>query len=260
MSAPSTVQRVAIVTGGASGIGRATVEQMLGLGYGVVAMDLTTDNFGWVPAGAPVVTLAGDVTDEGCNVAAAQAAVEHFGRLDVACLNAGIPGSGSFETIDMAVFDRVWNINVRAVALGIRSVVAPMRNAGGGSIVVTASTAGLGGERGRWPYNTAKAAVINLVRSAAIDYALERIRVNAICPGPVRSGMTAKHLDTQVGEGLRQMIPMQRWGDPDEVAAAIVFLASPAASFITGVALPVDGGVSCGNGHSLPPQGEGVRA
>lgn len=253
------VQRAAIVTGGASGIGRSTVELLVERGYGVVAVDLTTDNFGWVPEGAPVVPMAGDVTDEGVNAAMVAACVERFARLDVSVLNAGIPGSGSLETLDMAVLDRCYQLNVRAVALGIRAAIAPMRAGGGGSIVVTASTAGLGGEKGRWPYNTTKAAVLNLVRSASIDLALDRIRVNAICPGPVRSGMTDKHLGTDVGEGLRRMIPMQRWGDPDEVAAAIVFLASPEASFITGVALPVDGGVSAGNGHSLPPQGEGVR-
>ncbi len=258
-AATAGVQRAAIVTGGVSGIGRATVELLVQRGYGVVAADLTTDNFGWVPAGAPIVPIAADVTSEAANAAAVAAALEHFGRLDVSVLNAGIPGSGPLETLDMAVLDRCYDLNVRSVALGIRAAIAPMRAVGGGSIVVTASTAGLGGEKGRWPYNTTKAAVINLVRSASIDLALDRIRVNAICPGPVRSGMTDKHLATEVGEGLRRMIPMQRWGDPDEVAAAIVFLASPEASFITGVALPVDGGISAGNGHSLPPQGEGVR-
>ena len=214
--ATAGVQRAAIVTGGASGIGRATVELLVQRGYGVVAADLTTDNFGWVPAGAPIVPIAADVTSEAANAAAVAAALEHFGRLDVSVLNAGIPGSGPLETLDMAVLDRCYDLNVRSVALGIRAAIAPMRAVGGGSIVVTASTAGLGGEKGRWPYNTTKAAVINLVRSASIDLALDRIRVNAICPGPVRSGMTDKHLATEV-EGQR----FDRHGpDPTERAAA----------------------------------------
>ncbi|HQV57241.1 MAG TPA: SDR family oxidoreductase, partial [Ilumatobacteraceae bacterium] len=187
------------------------------------------------------------------------AALDHFGRLDVAVLNAGVPGSGPIETLDMAVFDRVIDVNVRAVALGIRAAIPAMRATGGGSIVVTASTSGLGGEPRRWPYNTSKAAVLNLVRAAAIDLALEGIRVNAVCPGPVHTGMTDKYRGTDGYEQLRSMIPQQRWGDPDEVAQAIVFLASSAASFITGVALPVDGGISAGNSQSIPPQGTGIR-
>ena len=131
------VQRAAIVTGGASGIGRSTVELLVERGYGVVAVDLTTDNFGWVPEGAPVVPMAGDVTDEGVNSAMVAACMERFGRLDVSVLNAGIPGSGSLETLDMAVLDRCYQLNVRAVALGIRAAIAPMRSVGGGSITFT---------------------------------------------------------------------------------------------------------------------------
>lgn len=211
------------------------------------------------PRARQIVPIAADVTSEAANATAVAAALEHFGRLDVSVLNAGIPGSSRWKRW-------TWRCSTAATTSTCGrwrwASVRPLRRCrtvGGGSIVVTASTAGLGGEKGRWPYNTTKAAVINLVRSASIDLALDRIRVNAICPGPVRSGMTDEHLATEVGEGLRRMIPMQRWGDPDEVAAAIVFLASREASFITGVALPVDGGISAGNGHSLPPQGEGVR-
>jgi NAD(P)-dependent dehydrogenase (short-subunit alcohol dehydrogenase family) len=163
------------------------------------------------------------------------------------------------ETLDMAVFDAAFDVNVRAVALGIRACIAPMRAGGGGSIVVTSSTAGLGGEARRWPYATTKAAVLNLVRSAAIELALDGIRVNAVCPGPVRTAMTARLTGGPDGENLRKMIPMQRWGEADELAKVIGFLASPDASFVTGAVLPVDGGLSAANGHSLPPQGDGVR-
>lgn len=252
-------QPVAVVTGAASGIGRATVELLLATGYGVVALDRHGDAFGWVPGDAPVEVLAGDITDEAVNAAMVAAAIRRFGRLDVAVLNAGISGSGSIEALDLDVFDRVMDVNLRAVVLGIRAVAAPMREGGGGSVVVTASTSGLGGEPGRWAYNAAKAAVINLVRATAIELALDRIRVNAVCPGPVHTGMTESIRGTERYETLRRVVPLQRWGDADEVAAAIGFLASGEASFITGVALPVDGGVTAGNGQMLPPPGVGRR-
>lgn len=246
---------VAVVTGAASGIGRATVELLVARGHAVVAVDLDEAAFGWLPAGAPVEVVAGDVTDEGAATEMVERAVTGFGRLDVAVLNAGLPGSGPLEALDLAVFDRVVDVNLRAVVLGLRAVAPAMRAGGGGSVVVTASTSALGGEPGRWPYNAAKAAVVNLVRAVAIDLALDGIRVNAVCPGPVHTGMTERLRGTERYESLRRMVPQQRWGEASEVAEVIAFLASPAASFVTGVALPVDGGVSAGNGQALPPAG-----
>jgi NAD(P)-dependent dehydrogenase (short-subunit alcohol dehydrogenase family) len=199
--------------------------------------------------------VTGDVSTVESNDAMVQAAVDRFGRLDAAVLNAGIVGSPAIEA-EGAVerLDQVLAVNVRGVMLGIRSSAPALRASGGGAIVATASTSGIRADPGSWAYNASKAAVINLVRAAALDYAMQGIRVNAVAPGPTDTGMTRPLLSRSEAawDSIRSRVPMQRYGEPRELAEAIWFLASPAASFITGVTLPVDGGVSANAGH-FPP-------
>jgi NAD(P)-dependent dehydrogenase (short-subunit alcohol dehydrogenase family) len=244
--------RVALVTGAASGIGRATAQLFASMGARVVASDLDAhggaDTVGELnEAGGDGVFMAADVTDGAAVDALVAFAVESFGRLDCAANCAGV-GAGDAPThlYDEERWDRIVSVNMRGTWLAIRREVDAMLTLGqGGAIVNVASTLGLRGAPSGAPYSASKHGVIGLTKSAALEYASAGIRVNAVCPGAIDTPMMDETFEKFPGfrEGLIAFVPMGRMGRPDEVAAAIAWLASDAASFITGECLAVEGGL-----------------
>jgi NAD(P)-dependent dehydrogenase (short-subunit alcohol dehydrogenase family) len=237
--------KVAVVTGAGSGIGRATARLFAAEGAQVVLADISGGQDEVAASiGVAAVPVHADVTVSADVARLVATAEERFGGLHVLANNAGAgqPRMPLAE-VDEDLFDRVVALNLRSVFLGMRHGIPAMLRSGGGSIVNTASVAGLVGWKDQAAYSAAKGGVVQMTKSAALDYATRGIRINALCPGMTWTGLAGggDEGSTPPAE-LVPPQPMKRWGMPAELAAAALFLASDDSSFVTGAAIPVDGG------------------
>jgi NAD(P)-dependent dehydrogenase (short-subunit alcohol dehydrogenase family) len=239
--------QVALVTGASTGMGAATARAFAEAGAFVVLADINESTIGeeLSQRGHEVLTLRCDVSDETQVAAVVDQAVARFGRLDMAFNNAGImipPADAADEPAD--AFDRVTAVNLRGVWASMKHELAHMRRQSSGAIVNCSSLGGLVGGARRASYHATKHGVLGLTRSAALEYAPRGVRINAVCPGTIETPM----VDRMAGAGELDLdatlavTPMARLGKGEEIASAVLWLCSPGASFVTGVALPVDGG------------------
>lgn len=237
--------RVAVVTGGAGGIGRATARTLVAEGARVVIADIDAD------AGADAASELGDaaafvrvdVSDPNQVQAAVDHAVERFGGLDIMFNNAGIGAPLTrFLHDDLDDFARIMNVNLFGVIVGTQRAARYMKDHGGGSIINNASIAAVNAGAGMISYRSAKAAVAHATKCMAIDLAPYAIRVNCLTPAHIRTAITTY----EMGPVLRYMQPLEREALPEDVANAVVFLASDRAAQITGIVLPIDGGTTAG--------------
>jgi 3-oxoacyl-[acyl-carrier protein] reductase len=244
---------VAIITGAASGMGRATARLFAEQGARVAAIDVNAE---------PLAQVVGEIEAAGCEVrgwvldlsdpeAIKSVFAEigaHFGVMDILVNNAGI---SRFAPIDADDYEASWDISLSVLLTAhtrtIRAALPYLRQAEHPRIINIASTEGLGATRFGSPYTAAKTGVIGLTRSLAVELGREGITVNCICPGPINTGMTSAIPDESKAEYARRRVALNRYAEPEEVAHATLSLALPAASFITGVALPVDGGLTIRN-------------
>ena len=244
--------KVAVITGGGSGMGRASCLAFAAEGARVVVVDRTIAS-GEETAravndeGGEAVFFEADVSDAADVAGMVAAAVDRWGRLDVLFNNAGIEGpSVRLLEYDEAEWDQVIAVNLKAVYLGMRAALPQMVSQGAGVILSTASAAGLVGLARSSAYSAAKAGIVGLTRTVALEYGPQGVRVNCICPGFVSTPMLERVLGDRDESVLRHVAPLRRVGAADDVARAAVYLASDEASYVTGVAFPVDGGYVAG--------------
>ena len=245
--------RIAVVTGGGSGIGRACAHRLASEGATVVILDRDGDAANRTAESIAeqsgrAVGLRADVAVDGEVVAAVTEIDERYGRIDVLINNAGYLRPGTAVTQTIEEWDHTFAVNIRAMFLLSRAILRGMVGRGTGAIVNIASTAGLVGEGEIVAYGASKGAVVNLTRQLAADFSRAGVRVNCVCPGWVPTGFNDPFLrgmsEAEVQAMVSGQVPLGRQGTPEEIAAAVAFLASDEASFIVGQALGVDGGVT----------------
>lgn len=235
--------KIAVITGAGSGMGAAMAKAFCSEGAKVVAADISgQEEVIAKELGKACLPFHTDVTKSKDVQAMLQFAVSKFGRLDILCNNAGIAGAaaptGEYREED---FEKVWDVNGRPVFFGMRYAIPIMLSNGGGSIINTASLASLVAFPSMIAYGAAKGAVLMMTKTAAVEYAGRGIRVNAICPGVIRTGLTKGMSEEYVAE-VKKTTPMGRIAEPSEVANLVVFLASDESSFVTGTSVTIDGG------------------
>ncbi|MFS2113509.1 SDR family NAD(P)-dependent oxidoreductase [Herbaspirillum frisingense] len=256
---PSHLQRfkdkVVIVTGAASGIGEATARRFSDEGAQVLLADRNAAALTKVFDSLPSERTAARETDVSRHEDVREMvafAIERFGRLDVLVSDAGIFAEGNVTEVSPEDWHRVQATNVNGVFYGAREAMPHLQKTRG-CIVNVASVSGLGADWNLSAYNTSKGAVVNLTRAMAMDFGRKGVRVNSVCPSFTHTGMTADMEDDPVlQDKFAERIPLGRGAEAQEIAAVITFLASPDAAFVTGVNMPVDGGLTASNGQ--PPQ------
>lgn len=239
--------KVAIVTGGSRGIGKAIAVAFVGEGASVVIAGRHIEKLELAAAeiGAGCLPVAADVSKAQDVEKLVSAAIGRFKRIDVLVNNAAVLLPGTAESLSEEEFDQTFNINVRGLWLLSRAVLPQMRAAGGGSIINIASVLSTLGARNRVAYAASKGAVLAMTKAMALDHAAEKIRVNCICPGIVETELVARfNTDENVRRQRLAMHPVGRFGQPEDVAGLAVFLASDESAWITGTAQTVDGGYS----------------
>jgi NAD(P)-dependent dehydrogenase (short-subunit alcohol dehydrogenase family) len=247
--------KLAVITAAASGMGRAGVELFLREGARVAAIDVDASALARLAEamkqhGAPIETVQADLSEPEQVRRSIDEAARKLGGIDVLWAHAGIPGPGGVENLDLAEYEKAIALNVTSAVLGAGQVIGHMRARGGGSLIFTASVSGLVGSMFSPVYSAAKFAIVGLTKSLAIRFAADRVRVNVVCPGladtPMKIGFTGRSGDAAEAEAnqarLLATVPLGRLCRAEEAAHAALWLASDDASFVTGVALPVDGG------------------
>ncbi len=253
--------KIGIVTAAASGMGRAGVTRFSKEGAAVAVVDLDGAKAEAVAGrlradGGKALALAGDLRDDGFARDIVKRTVDHFGGLDFVWNHVGHPGPAAVEGVDMAMYELAMDLNLRSVLVTTEAAIPHLRNRGGGALLFTASVAGIEGSAYSPIYSMAKFGVVGFVRSLAKRLAADRIRVNAVCPGLTDTPMlrvfvarpdqarTANQNPEMVVQETAKAVPFGRPAQPDEVANAALFLLSDEASYVSGVALPVDGAMT----------------